>query len=242
MTFEKLKTVTREVIARAIDPDNEPLIQRVYYRDAPDTENAYPYIVYDFERDNTGDFYRDDVRIFVDIWDRSPNYKSVEQLGDRIDRALNDLNYPSGDILPTFFRENRFSMPDPDKSLKRHHMEFSAQVYEKNIRVHLYNTIVETVDDSEHQGWAYITFRPSSPDEWRSWGVYAIKLNESDDNAADGPFVISDVENFTFVCQGSHDVDYILRKTAGRAWEFYAYHGRFAVPGKYRLIIDEIIN
>ena len=101
MTFEKLKTVTREVIARAIDPDNEPPIQRVYYRDAPDTENAYPYIVYDFERDNTGDFYRDDVRIFVDIWDRSPNYKSVEQLGDRIDRALNDLNYPSGDILPT---------------------------------------------------------------------------------------------------------------------------------------------
>ncbi|MBQ1502751.1 MAG: hypothetical protein IIZ35_02005, partial [Clostridia bacterium] len=195
MTFEKLKTVTREVIARAIDPDNEPLIQRVYYRDAPDTENAYPYTIYDFERDNTGDFYRDDVRIFVDIWDRSPNYKSVEQLGDRIDRALNDLNYPSGDILPTFFRENRFSMPDPDKSLKRHHMEFSAQVYEKNVRVHLYNAIVETVNDLEHQGWAYITFRPSSPDEWRSWEVYAIKLNESDDNAVDGPFVISDVEN-----------------------------------------------
>lgn len=242
MTFEKLKTVTREVISRAIDPDNETVIQRVYYRDAPDTQNYYPYVVFDFERDNTSDFYRDDVRLFVDVWDRSPNYIRVEQYGDKIDRALNDLNYPSGDILPTFFRENRFSMPDPDKSLKRHHMEFSVQVYEKNIRVPLYNAILETFDDLEHQGWAYTTFRPSSPDEWRNWKVYVISLADPDDDAADGPFSISDVENFTFECQGSHGVDYILRKTAGRAWEFYAYHGSSAVPGKYRLIIDEIIN
>lgn len=238
MTFEKLKTVTREVIARAIDPDNEPLIQRVYYRDAPDTENAYPYTIYDFERDNTGDFYRDDVRIFVDIWDRSPNYKSVEQLGDRIDRALNDLNYPSGDILPTFFRENRFSMPDPDKSLKRHHMEFSAQVYEKNVRVPVYNAIVKvTAQDAD--GRVLITLNDPVSDDWRSWAVYVINLNDPDDNTVEGPFINN--ADASFILQGDFDLDYELKRTAGK-WYLRTHHGSLAMPGKYRLIIDEIIN
>ena len=74
MTFEKLKTVTREVISRAIDPDNETAIQRVYYRDAPDTQNYYPYVVFDFERDNTGDFYRDDVRLINSRYIIRDNY------------------------------------------------------------------------------------------------------------------------------------------------------------------------
>lgn len=238
MTFEKLKTVTREVIARAIDPDNEPPIQRVYYRDAPDTENAYPYIVYDFERDNTGDFYRDDVRIFVDIWDRSPNYKSVEQLGDRIDRALNDLNYPSGDILPTFFRENRFSMPDPDKSLKRHHMEFSVQVYEKNVRVPVYNAIVEvTAQDTD--GRVLITLNDPVSDDWRSWAVYVINLNDPDDNTVEGPF-INDADA-SFILQGDFGLDYELKRTAGK-WYLRTHHANIPETGTYRLIIDEIIN
>ena len=237
MTFEKLKTVTREVIARAIDPDNEPPIQRVYYRDAPDTENAYPYIVYDFERDNTGDFYRDDVRIFVDIWDRSPNYKSVEQLGDRIDRALNDLNYPSGDILPTFFRENRFSMPDPDKSLKRHHMEFSAQVYEKEIRLPVFNSIVK-VTEQDADGRVLIALNDPESDGWESWEVYVINQSDPEVKTLEGPFLVKDDAHFIF--QGDHGVDYELKRTAGK-WYLRTCHTNIPETGTYRLIIDDII-
>lgn len=238
MTFEKLKTVTREVISRAIDPDNETAIQRVYYRDAPDTQNYYPYVVFDFERDNTGDFYRDDVRLFVDIWDRSPNYKSVEQLGDKIDRALNDLNYPSGDILPTFFRENRFSMPDPDKSLKRHHMEFSAQVYEKNIRVPVYNAIVE-VTDQDTDGRVLVTLNDPVSDDWRNWAVYVINLNDPDDNRVEGPF-INDADA-SFELQGDNGYDYELKRTAEK-WYLRTHHANTPMTGTFRLIIDEIIN
>ena len=123
MTYELLKEVVRGLLAGATSG-------AVYYEDAPNTAE-YPYTVFDFDRDDTRDFFRDDVRLNVDVWDRGTNPITVEAIGDQIDAALNYLNYPSGVLLPTFFREVRYSMPDKDKALKRHHMEYTIQTYEK---------------------------------------------------------------------------------------------------------------
>lgn len=103
---------------------------RTYHRQA--VANAtYPYKTYTLESINYQDSTRDDYSLVVDIWDRSPDQKTVEEIADQIEKLFNVANIPRSPIYPTFFRDGRNNLDDPDKTLQHIQLHFLVQLYEE---------------------------------------------------------------------------------------------------------------
>lgn len=100
-----------------------------YYRNAVKNA-AYPYKVYTLDSVAFPDSTRDDFTLTVDVWDRAPDQKKVEELADQIERRFNDANLPAPPIYPTFFRDGRDNLEDPDKELQHIQLRFLVQLYE----------------------------------------------------------------------------------------------------------------
>lgn len=73
---------------------------------------------------------RDDQELEIDIWDRSPDQKRIEEIADQIERTLAGATLPRHPIYPSFFRENRYNLDDPDKTLQHIQLRFLVQLYE----------------------------------------------------------------------------------------------------------------
>lgn len=101
-----------------------------YHKIAP-KDAAYPYKTYELSSVAFPNSLRDDFDLLVDIWDRSPNPRAAEELADQIERLFNDANLPRSPIFPTFFRENRYNLDDPDKTLQHIQLRFLVQLYEQ---------------------------------------------------------------------------------------------------------------
>lgn len=100
-----------------------------YHRTAP-KDAVYPYKTYELTSVAFPNSLRDDFELTVDIWGRSSDWKPVEEIADQIERLFNDANLPEPPIYPTFFRENRYELEDPDKSLQHIQLRFLVQLYE----------------------------------------------------------------------------------------------------------------
>lgn len=101
-----------------------------YHRAAP-KDAAFPYKTFTLSSVAFPDRLRDDYELEVDIWDRSTDWKAVEEIADQIEALFNDANLPQPPIFPTFFRENRYSLDDPDKTLQHIQLRFLVQLYEE---------------------------------------------------------------------------------------------------------------
>ena len=99
-----------------------------YHRTASE-DAAYPYKTFELSSvafvEN-----RDDMELEVDLWDRSSDPKRIEELADQIERLFMGANIPQPPIYPTFFRENRYNVEDPDKNLQHIQLRFLVQLYE----------------------------------------------------------------------------------------------------------------
>ena len=100
-----------------------------YHRLAP-RDAAFPYKIFTLSSVGFSNSLRDDVELEVDIWDRAKDWKAAEELADQVEALFNDVNLPQAGIYPTFFRENRYSLDDPDKSLQHIQLRFTVQLYE----------------------------------------------------------------------------------------------------------------
>ena len=100
-----------------------------YADEAPDG-STYPYIVYSVDSFTYTDA-RDDIQLDVDIWDRSPNYQTVEAMADTLEAAFDNyiVHDESSIVLPQFFRYLRTKVPDTDRKLKRINLKFDIQNY-----------------------------------------------------------------------------------------------------------------
>ena len=92
---------------------------------------AYPYKTYALRGINFPDSTRNDYDLTVDIWDRSPDTKTVEEIADQIELLFNAANIPNHPIYPTFFRDGRDTVDDPDKELQHIQLHFIVQLYEE---------------------------------------------------------------------------------------------------------------
>ena len=102
-----------------------------YHKKAsPDAE--YPYKTFRLESGVFTDA-RDDLYLEVDIWDRNINEdpKTAEDLADQVEDLFADANLPAPPIYPTFFREGRFPLDDPDKNLQHIQLRFLVQLYKE---------------------------------------------------------------------------------------------------------------
>ncbi len=98
-----------------------------YFRRAAD-DAVFPYKVFDLNV-NLSDLARDDYELIVDIWDKAENTKTIDVIADDIEDLLNAANLPQATILPTFFRESRLYVEDPDRDIKHAQLRFSVQNY-----------------------------------------------------------------------------------------------------------------
>lgn len=101
-----------------------------YHRHAA-ADARYPYKTYTLESINFPDSTRDDFDLVIDIWDRSPDQKTVEEIADQIERLFNVTNLPRPPIYTTFFRDGRSNLEDPDKTLQHIQLRFIVQLYEE---------------------------------------------------------------------------------------------------------------
>ena len=98
-----------------------------YYREAP-ADAAYPYKTFNLQSVTFTDA-RDDFDLCVDIWHRG-DWRVVEEIADEIEKLFQNTNLPQKTILPTFFRESRYNLEDPDKTLQHIQLRFLVQLYE----------------------------------------------------------------------------------------------------------------
>jgi len=101
-----------------------------YHRAAP-KDGAYPYKTFRLSSVSFTDA-RDDQELEVDVWDRSPDPKTVEDIADQIEALFSDANLPAPPIYPTFFREARYHLDDPDKTLQHIQLRFLVQLYKED--------------------------------------------------------------------------------------------------------------
>mgnify|MGYP003295328876 CR=1 FL=1 len=101
-----------------------------FHRTAP-KDAAYPYKTFTLASVAFPDSLRDDFELEVDLWDRANDWKNIEEIADQIEALFNDNNLPQPPIYPTFFRENRYSLDDPDKNLQHIQLRFQVQLYEE---------------------------------------------------------------------------------------------------------------
>lgn len=101
---------------------------QTYHKTAP-RDAIYPYKTYELTSVAFPDSARDDFELTVDLWDRSQDPKRLEDLADDVEALLNDANLPQPPIYPTFFRENRYDVEDPDKTLTHIQLRFLVQLY-----------------------------------------------------------------------------------------------------------------
>lgn len=113
----------------------------VYYDQA--SENAtFPYIVFSFEPINTQDESSDTFILDIDGWDQPANGDTVplETTMETIDgdgniqnpTGLNEKIIITNDVTLILRRENRYSIPDEDKSIKRRRYTYQVTVFERS--------------------------------------------------------------------------------------------------------------
>lgn len=101
------------------------------YHHEASNDAAFPYKTFTLKSVTFMDA-RDDFDLCVDIWHRG-DWKVVEEIADQIEELFQNTNLPQTTILPTFFRENRYNLEDPDKTLKHIQLRFIVQLYELEV-------------------------------------------------------------------------------------------------------------
>lgn len=118
----------RELITSQLETVSGGTYHKHAHQDA-----TYPYKVFSISRVNLGDLSRDDFDVCIDIYDRAPNTKTVDQIGDDIEALFNDANLPQSTILPTFFRSSRYPVEESDKLNQHVQMHFDVELYELEV-------------------------------------------------------------------------------------------------------------
>lgn len=100
-----------------------------YHKNAP-KDATYPYKTFTLSSVAFPNPDRDDLDLEVDLWDRAPDPKALEDIADAIEAIFNGKIYPEPPLYPAFFRENRYDLEDPDKTLQHIQLRFLVQLHE----------------------------------------------------------------------------------------------------------------
>lgn len=117
-------------LKKLIQTKLKTLTTNVYFEQAADNA-MYPHIVFSFREINLDDLSRQDYTLNVDVWDKGTNTTAIDTLADSVEDLLHTQNLPQTNVLPTFYKIDRKSIEDPDKSIKHRLVRFHIQNYVK---------------------------------------------------------------------------------------------------------------
>lgn len=126
MKVEQMKT---NDLKKLIQTRLKTVCSNVYFEVA--TKEIYPHCVFEFSSIDLDDLSRDDVILTVDVWDKGTTTTAIDNLCDEIEALFNYANMPQDNILPTFYRINRNTVKDDDKSIRHRVLKFLIQNYER---------------------------------------------------------------------------------------------------------------
>ena len=118
-----------KVLRKLVNEKLQTVPGETYHRRAS-KDATYPYKTFTLADTQFTDA-RDDMELEVDIWDRSPDPKAAEDIADLIEAMFHDANLPAPPIYPTFFRDARYTLDDPDKTLQHIQLRFLVQLYKE---------------------------------------------------------------------------------------------------------------
>lgn len=120
-----------KLLRKLVKEQLETVLGGTYHKKAP-SDASFPYKTFRIESGTFTDA-RDDLYLEVDVWDRNEaeDPKIAEDVADQVEKLFRDANIPAPPIYPTFFRESRFHVDDPDKNLQHIRLRFLVQLYEE---------------------------------------------------------------------------------------------------------------
>ena len=122
------ETTRTNDLKKLVQEKLKTLTTNVYFETAADNA-LYPHVVFSFREINLGDLSRQDYTLEVDVWSKGTNTTSVDELADKIEDLLHTQNLPQTNILPTFYKVDRKSILDSDKTIKHRLIRFQIQNY-----------------------------------------------------------------------------------------------------------------
>ena len=115
-------------LKKLIQEKLKTLTTNVFFEQA--TDNAlYPHIVFNFRTIDLGDISRQDYILEVDVWDKGTSTFQVDDLADKVEDLLHTENLPQEKVLPTFYKIDRKTIEDSDKTIKHRLIKFQIQNY-----------------------------------------------------------------------------------------------------------------
>lgn len=101
---------------------------RVFFEIAPD-DALYPYLVFDLPN-SIDDGSMERFMLDVDGWDNSADTTALETLMENLDNVLHRKTVMMGNISATIYRENRLTLPDDDKRIRRRKYVYQIRTHE----------------------------------------------------------------------------------------------------------------
>ena len=117
-------------LKKLIQTQLKTLTTNVFFENATD-DKLYPHIVFNFRTIDLGDLWRQDYILEIDVWDKKNSTYDVDELSDKVEDLLQAKNLPQTRVLPTFYKIDRKSIYDSDKSIKHRLIRFQIQNYVK---------------------------------------------------------------------------------------------------------------
>lgn len=115
-------------LKKLIQTKLKTLTTNVFFEQA--TDNAiYPHIVFSFREISLNDLSRQDYTLDIDVWDKGTSTTAIDNLADSVEDLFHTENLPQKNVLPTFYKIDRKSVDDPDKSIKHRLVRFQIQNY-----------------------------------------------------------------------------------------------------------------
>ena len=115
-------------LKKLIQTKLKTLTTNVFFERATD-DAMYPHIVFSFREINLNDLSRQDYSLDIDVWDKGTSTTAIDALADSVEDLFHMENLPQESVLPTFYKTDRKSVDDPDKSIKHRLIRFQIQNY-----------------------------------------------------------------------------------------------------------------
>lgn len=107
---------------------------RVYYQVAPEAA-TFPYLIYDMPTNNNLGEWGSVITVDVDGWDipADGDTTALEALIDTVRVGLNKATLVNNSIGAVVYFDDRMSVQDEDKRIKRIKLTFVAKLFERSI-------------------------------------------------------------------------------------------------------------